>query len=376
MKLNFYMAKATSDKINKVCEISAERFLKADLSFYHHIHFKNTPQCAIERTFDKKFNPKKVLDFLNENFEEIAIKIENYNPKTKGYTEKIKLYQDKENKILIKSNIFSSDSCDSYLSISCHRIEDKNKIEDILEQVDKLYNESLLGKKQEIHIISNSDSYCYLNPIVTDHVNVNVKLNYGVEFEEKHNLIINKLKTKKSGGLYILRGCPGSGKSSYIKYLTGLIERKFVYIPCSMIETITYPSFATMLNSEKGCVLVIEDAEKSIISRENGESNQALVSSILNLSDGILSSAYECSIILSFNTSVDKIDQALLRKGRLMVDHEFKELKKEDAQTLISHLNKEYKAEGPMTLSEIYNLEDKSFGDAIDSAKRKIGFLQ
>jgi hypothetical protein len=68
-----------------------------------------------------------------------------------------------------------------------------------------------------------------------------------------------------------------------------------------------------------------------------------------------------------------KIDEALLRKGRLIAEHKFDALPIEDAQALINHLGFEYNADKPMTLTEIYNLSEVEYKSE-DKGKPTIGF--
>src|SRR5690606_12124712 len=106
-------------------------------------------------------------------------------------------------------------------------------------------------------------------------------------------------------------------------------------------------------------VFVIEDAENIIMDRE--ENGYSPVSTLLNLSDGLLSDCLNIQIICSFNTDLSKIDSALLRKGRLIAQYEFKELETEKAQHLSDKLGFQTTIVKPMTLTDIYNQEEKVF---------------
>jgi len=200
---------------------------------------------------------------------------------------------------------------------------------------------------------------------------INLSLNYGKYFEEVHERITNKLSSYKNGGLYMFHGDPGTGKSTYIRYLTSVVDREFIFIPSNAVEMLTSPSLLSTLLRHKNSVLVIEDAEKAIESRENNE-NASLVSVLLNMSDGLLGSLLQISLIISYNCEKNLIDPALLRKGRLIQDHGFKNLNKTDAQLLINHLGYDYKVKESMSLAEIYNLYEET-GYAAPQEKR-MGF--
>jgi aconitase B len=119
----------------------------------------------------------------------------------------------------------------------------------------------------------------------------------------------------------------------------------------------------------------LEDAEKILISREK-EDNQ-FISTLLNISDGILSDILEASVILTYNCDDTKIDKALKRKGRTMVDYKFNKLNVDESKKLATHIKVDVdKIQEPMTLSEIYNLEDenKFYEEEEKDNKKIIGF--
>jgi hypothetical protein len=119
----------------------------------------------------------------------------------------------------------------------------------------------------------------------------------------------------------------------------------------------------------------LEDAEKILISRE--KEDNPFISTLLNISDGILSDILEASVVLTYNCDDTKIDKALKRKGRTMIDYKFNKLNVEESKKLAKHLKiDENKINSPMTLSEIYNMEDenKFYEDEEQNNKKIIGF--
>ena len=90
-------------------------------------------------------------------------------------------------------------------------------------------------------------------------------------------------------------------------------------------------------------------------------SNASALSNLLNLGDGLLSDALSVNVICTFNSGLKKIDDAILRKGRLLARYEFKELEVMKARALAEKIGKNANIEKPMTVSDIYNLEERGF---------------
>jgi SpoVK/Ycf46/Vps4 family AAA+-type ATPase len=142
-------------------------------------------------------------------------------------------------------------------------------------------------------------------------------------------------------------------------------------MPNQLINSLTDPNFLPLMTDHPGSVLVIEDAEEALRSRKNGG---VTVDKLLNIADGIISDFLGIQIICTFNSSVSMLDEALLRKGRLILKHEFKKLDIEASQKLIDKLGLNYKATKPMTLAEIYNIEDTYSEGAKADDRKPIGF--
>jgi hypothetical protein len=107
------------------------------------------------------------------------------------------------------------------------------------------------------------------------------------------------------------------------------------------------------------------------MSREKSKATS--ISTLLNLTDGILGESLGIQIITTFNTELYKIDKALLRKGRMLARYEFKLLAQEKSENLLKELGHESASiNSPMSLADIFNYEKPGF-DVVD--KRAIGFV-
>jgi hypothetical protein len=69
----------------------------------------------------------------------------------------------------------------------------------------------------------------------------------------------------------------------------------------------------------------------------------------------------------------EKIDQALLRKGRLIAEHKFDKLTIEETNKLLKHLKKDFVSNEAMVLADIYNV-DVEVHKSSNKKTNKIGF--
>ena len=203
------------------------------------------------------------------------------------------------------------------------------------------------------------------------------KDNYNEDFPDFYKDINNKLKTNKNG-LYLLYGEAGTGKSSAIRHMISNIDRPFVFIPPQMINYLSNPEFTELvITSLKNSILIIEDAEKALMKRESADGffNSELVSSLLNLTDGLYADIASTSVIATYNCDRNLIDPALLRKGRLKAEYKFNRLTIEKSQNLVNKLNHKFDVEEPMTLADIYNYEKQYTNEErVDKKSRVVGF--
>lgn len=245
---------------------------------------------------------------------------------------------------------------------------------DVTDQIDfgGLVSLERKKRKSDINLVKSDMGHLDTEEFELNVPEIDLELNYGKSFIKIHDLIIKRLNKEKDKGIILLHGDPGTGKTSYIKYLTRLIEDKqILFIPPSMAETLSEPSIIPFLMDHKNSVLIIEDAERVISDRESNGSS-AGVSNILNLTDGILGDCLNIQIIATFNMKREKIDSALLRKGRLIAEHKFTNLSVDDTNRLLKFIGKDYISRVEMSLADIYNIDVEHYKTTDKTSK--IGF--
>lgn len=197
-------------------------------------------------------------------------------------------------------------------------------------------------------------------------------IHYGPGFtEEFHNILIDRLN-KRSNGIILFHGAPGTGKTFYIRRLIKELynnsSKKVIIVPNTFTNEITSPEFFDFLrsyvqDSNLNLVLIMEDAE-NLLRKRNSRNSFDAVSNILNMTDGLLNDIIGIQIIATFNTELENIDTALLRHKRLLAKNEFKRLTKEQAVKLAEYIKipeNDIKKMNELTYSvaEVYSLIEK-----------------
>ncbi len=215
------------------------------------------------------------------------------------------------------------------------------------------FKEPQRRKSLEMNLISRTNYGFELKQIEVKKTRLDISLFYNEDFKAVDELITKRLKKDKDKGIVLLHGLPGTGKTTYLRYLIGKIKKRILFVSPTVAGDITSPDFIQLLIDNPNSVLIIEDAENILMDRKI--SNNASVSNLLNLSDGLLADFLNVQLICTFNSPLTMVDSALIRKGRLIAKYEFGKLNIEKAQQLSNHFGFAEKITKPMTIAEIAN---------------------
>lgn len=347
-------------------------------------HFKKLPS---KRVFKGTFKNEMASAFIEKGFKTLSI-IDKVD--VNGTPDKtiIRLpngnsfsLSDKNNKILLINEIKSMIIILDFSNLNNDTFKGEITVlydlglGEFNDQLDTSFLKEMTKEENEsnIKLIRNDNGYIDTETFDLTVPKLNLELNYGKEFIKKHKIILQSLSKKGNKGIVLLHGEAGTGKTTYIKYLTSLIkDKEILFVPPSMADILSEPAIIPFLIENSNSILLIEDGEKVISDRENNPGYASGVSNLLNMTDGILGDCLNIQVIVTFNMEREKIDKALLRNGRLISEHKFTSLSIENSEKLIKHLKKDYKVTRPMTLADIYNVDSITFQEKKDQGK--IGF--
>lgn len=275
--------------------------------------------------------------------------------------------------ISMEKMIFYFDGHTSFLIYPPEYLEDKESPLWILLGIIK-QNKLPRIVRNKIYVVYRTQHGFQKKPFDVKKRNIDLNDNYREDFIDVSKDIITKLNNKNKTGLVILHGEPGTGKTTYIRYLAGKLKRDIIFISPDMVTHITSPEFIPFLMENSDSILIIEDAEPALQKRQ-GDARSGAVSNILNMTDGLLSDCLNISIVATFNTTTSEIDEALRRQGRLLREYKFDKLELKKAQELmdkIGHGN--VKVKEPMSLAEIYFYGDTITDENSRNSRKKVGF--
>jgi hypothetical protein len=221
------------------------------------------------------------------------------------------------------------------------------------------YKERQRKKPLEINLLVKDGKGIDLRAMEINRTRLDLDLFYEDDFKAIDATIRKRLNKNSDKGIVLLHGLPGTGKTTYLRYLIGKIKKRVLFLSPNVASSRMDPDFIDTLIDNPNTVVIIEDAENIIMDRRN--SRDSSVSNLLNISDGLLADFLNVQLVCTFNSSLALIDSALMRKGRLIAKYEFAKLSIAKAQKLSDHLGFNTIIHRPMTVAEISNQHEQNF---------------
>lgn len=188
------------------------------------------------------------------------------------------------------------------------------RVRDALKELVKLHAPS-----GTFHVLTkNCGGYALTNAGLTD--TPLVRENYTQQVLRDVDHVVECMRSHDPcGRLVVLDGPPGVGKSYAIRALAKQVDATFVVVAPSLVGSLSGPELIPVLLAEKKegrpVVLVMEDADHALVTRERGDLRQ--LSELLNIGDGLLGDLVDLRIVATTNAKRDDLDDAVVRPGRL-----------------------------------------------------------
>ena len=183
--------------------------------------------------------------------------------------------------------------------------------------------------------------------------------NYSEEIVRKRQSILRNIESKEPRGrISILAGPPGTGKTKLIQSLIPDMGKKvrIVYLPTYLVSQIDSPKLLGFLLGQAAYkfVFLVEDCDSLLVPR--GMDSVNVLSSFLNLTDGILGNCLDIHFIVSTNAKTTEYDPAITRPGRLTELVDFELLDAAHANQVYRRISKREEDifKKPASLADVY----------------------
>jgi hypothetical protein len=248
------------------------------------------------------------------------------------------------------------------------------RLEEAQERIARLKTWMRAPRKESathIHVVVPGNRELDTETVSLPKVRLDLETHYNDDLLPTHRTIISELRKKGQSGLYLFHGAPGTGKTTYIRHLIHQMRKKVIFLPPGMLPATEGPAMSKFLIGNTDTVFIMEDAEEMLVSRDQARNSG--MSTLLNLTDGLMGQALGIQFIATFNTDRNRIDKALLRNGRLRMMYEFKPLAADKSRRLLASLgHADAEVACDMTLADIFHFGENN--GAVSMQRATVGF--
>ncbi|MDZ7848139.1 MAG: AAA family ATPase [Owenweeksia sp.] len=143
---------------------------------------------------------------------------------------------------------------------------DQGKVDELISNIRKFKKEE--RDQPELSLLVKGKHGIEVKSLEVARTGLNIEDNYNHDFLEVNRVILQRLQVKNDKGIVLLHGKPGTGKTSYIRYLISQVKKHIIFLPPNMARSITNPDLLSILIDHPDSVLVIEDAENIVVDRD------------------------------------------------------------------------------------------------------------
>jgi hypothetical protein len=294
-------------------------------------------------------------------------------PSDSHHLENQKCFMMLSNGIYISYTLYDARSNDSFVGdVTVYfNYESRTTAKEFLEKL-----ESLLDKKEDseddnddtlftLTIEPSGYDILPINYLEADYENLDLYFNNDVL--KKVKKLSKKIETE-SKGISIIWGERGTGKSTLCCELLQNLEKRKIYIPSTLVDSVTNGvEFRNFLLKNKNVVLVIDDAEN--LSSDFYLKSNSFAKNLVQMVEGIDSDNFKVNIILIYNVdSIDDIDDNLLESNNILDVIEVDSLKIDKCKELSKFLKKNKHHKKEQKLINILKKNNQTKG------KNKIGY--
>ena len=238
--------------------VFGRRFLNS-MSLYLY-QFNNLPS----RHFIGNIEGEKAYKAFKEMFADLIVSEFQY----RWFKKEKKRFQFDETVFILKNN------CIVEIDFYCEILHD-GKQDDFIEKCTALMNRFKERKKRdplEINLIVKGSSRLELKSMEVKRTKLDLDLFYEDDFKEVDAVIQKRLNQKKDKGIVLLHGLPGTGKTSYLRYLVGRLKKRVLFLSPNVASNLMDPDFIDLLIDNPNTIVIIEDAENILMDRRTSRS--------------------------------------------------------------------------------------------------------
>ena len=176
---------------------------------------------------------KKWLKFVEDNFNNLQSDFHFVNKKKPFEMEN---YRGTSNKLGLETKVMISWNptirTKGEITVNMHLYwhpENNEQAKSLITEIAKMMIYSV--DKSSVYMVIQDESGLDLRSFDINIPELDIELNYGSEWAEKHDYLLKALSRENKKGIALLHGLPGTGKSMYIRYLISLLSenRTMIY---------------------------------------------------------------------------------------------------------------------------------------------------